>query len=70
MTEADEGPFDINRHWNNAVFHTRNRNENEGTIHFWLWDHNLLNNKCQIIKHYTHSYEVGEKKLPSALPGT
>lgn len=45
-------------------------NENESTIHFWLWDHNLLNNKCQIIKHYTHSYEIGEKKLPSGLPGT
>ena len=69
-TEADDGTFDINRYRNNAVVRSRNGNENESTIHFWLWDHNLLNNKCHIIKHYTHSYEIGEKKLPSGLPGT
>lgn len=42
-----------------TVAHMGNRSKKAITTHFWLWYYNLLNNKCQIIKYYTHSYETG-----------
>lgn len=61
--QANECSFDMNRPWNYAVAHTRNGNKKESTTRFWLRDHNLLNNKCQIVKHTALKLEKGSSHL-------